>query len=298
MLLQIALQLVLPAFLVAGLWRGRFGTRSEWSLHTLAVGAVLLFVFLTARWDLTSYYLRLVWPLLFVAAAFTSLRRVDPEKERPRTSELVMSAALCLVFLGLSLAALRGYAPPGGALDLAYPLRGGIYYVGGGGNARLINNHQAHEPQKFGVDIVRLNAYGNGAGGLASHDLASYPIYGDTVYSPCSGAVIRATDGFPDLPPPERDETNPAGNHVVLACGGAEVVLAHLKHGSVAVATGETVEAGDALGQVGNSGSTSQPHLHLHAERGGEPGEILNGEGVPVEIGGRFLVRNSLFRGP
>ncbi len=55
------------------------------------------------------------------------------------------------------------------------------------------------------------------------------------------------------------------------------------------------VREGDVLGRVGNSGDTSQPHLHLHAERGGEPGEILNGEGVPMEIAGRFLVRNSLF---
>ena len=54
---------------------------------------------------------------------------------------------------------------------------------------------------------------------------------------------------------------------------------------------------GDVLGQVGNSGNTSQPHLHLHAERGGEPGRSLMAKGVPVKLGGRFLVRNSLFSG-
>jgi murein DD-endopeptidase MepM/ murein hydrolase activator NlpD len=63
------------------------------------------------------------------------------------------------------------------------------------------------------------------------------------------------------------------------------------------VTPGTGVEEGDVLGQVGNSGTTSQPHLHLHAERGGTPNEILNGEGVPIELDGRFLVRNSLFRG-
>jgi murein DD-endopeptidase MepM/ murein hydrolase activator NlpD len=52
------------------------------------------------------------------------------------------------------------------------------------------------------------------------------------------------------------------------------------------------VKQGDPLGQVGNSGNSSQPHLHLHAERGGEPGEILVGEAVPITLGGRFLVRN------
>ena len=65
----------------------------------------------------------------------------------------------------------------------------------------------------------------------------------------------------------------------------------------MALTSGMRVNEGDVLGQVGNSGNTSQPHLHLHAERGGEPGEIFAGEGVPIELGGRFLVRNSLFNG-
>jgi hypothetical protein len=269
----------------------------EWVLNVLAAGAVLLFVFLTARWDFTSYYLRFAWPLLLVIAASKSYGRIGLGEGHPKASGLVMSAVLDLIFLGFSLVALRGYTAPEQALQLASPLKGGTYYVGGGGNARLINNHQAHEAQRFALDIVRLNAYGNRATGLAPRELAAYAIFGDTVYSPCAGRVVRALDGLPDLRPPERDEGNLAGNHVVLACGGAKVVLAHLKQGSVAVTLGVDVGQGEVLGQVGNSGSTSQPHVHLHAERGGEPGEILDGAGVPIELGGRFLVRNSLFRG-
>jgi murein DD-endopeptidase MepM/ murein hydrolase activator NlpD len=88
-----------------------------------------------------------------------------------------------------------------------------------------------------------------------------------------------------------------AGNHVVLACAGASVVLTHLQQGSVRVPAGAVVQVGDPLARVGNSGNTSQPHLHLHAERGGAAGEILTGRGVPIELDGRFLVRNSLFGG-
>lgn len=298
MLLQISLQVVLPAVLVGGLWRGRFAGRREWVLNVLVAGAVVLFLFLTARWDLTSYYLRLAWPLLLLAAAGYSYRRVDEEKKRPKAFGMVVNLALVLVFVGLSLAALRGYPAPGEVLQLASPLKGGTYYVGGGGNARLLNNHQAVAAQRFALDVVRLNAAGNRATGLAPTDLGAYAIFGDTVYSPCAGTVLAATDGLPDLPPPERDGHNLAGNHVVLACGGAEVVLAHLKQGSVAVAAGDTLAVGAVLGKVGNSGNTSQPHLHLHAEKGGTPGVILDGAGVPIALGGRFLVRNSLFRGP
>ncbi|MGI9182408.1 MAG: hypothetical protein ACR2H9_18165 [Longimicrobiaceae bacterium] len=50
------------------------------------------------------------------------------------------------------------------------------------------------------------------------------------------------------------------------------------------------------LGRVGNSGNTTQPHLHIHGERGGTATSILDGEGVPIRFDGHFLVRNSLVR--
>ncbi|TMZ49982.1 M23 family metallopeptidase, partial [Klebsiella pneumoniae] len=53
-------------------------------------------------------------------------------------------------------------------------------------------------------------------------------------------------------------------------------------------AEGDVVREGQLLGTVGNSGNTSEPHLHIHAEK--------DGEGVPIRFGGRFLVRNNLMR--
>lgn len=55
---------------------------------------------------------------------------------------------------------------------------------------------------------------------------------------------------------------------------------------SVAVDSGHAVAGGAPIGRVGNSGNTTEPHLHIHATRGGH--------GVPVTFDGRFLVRNSL----
>mgnify|MGYP000999449786 CR=1 FL=1 len=296
MLFQILLQVVVPAALVVVLWTDRPASRGQWLLKLLALAAVLLFLVLTARWDFTSYYLRLAWPLLLIAAAARGFWRSSAPAAGSRSSSSAVSAVLGLGFLALSVLALRGHVAPGPALELSHPLRAGTYYVGGGGNARLINNHQVHEPQKFALDIVRLNAFGNRASGLLPDALERYAIFGDTVYSPCTGTVVLAVDGLADQRPPQRDRRNLAGNHVVLACSGAKVVLAHLKQGSVAVATGAGVREGDVLGQVGNSGNSSQPHLHLHAERGGGPDAILTGHGVPIRLNGRFLVRNSIFR--
>ena len=55
------------------------------------------------------------------------------------------------------------------------------------------------------------------------------------------------------------------GNHVVLDLGdGVHAVLAHLRRGSVRVRPGDRVAAaGQPLAACGNSGNSSEPHLHF-----------------------------------
>jgi murein DD-endopeptidase MepM/ murein hydrolase activator NlpD len=109
--------------------------------------------------------------------------------------------------------------------------------------------------------------------------------------------VVLAVDGLSDQVPPARDPDRFAGNHVVLACQDVKVVLAHLMPHSIVVEEGTRVDEGQEIARVGNSGQTTQPHLHIHAERGGTPTTILDGKGVPITFEGRFLERNSLFTG-
>jgi len=66
-----------------------------------------------------------------------------------------------------------------------------------------------------------------------------------------------------------------------------------MKEGSVAVKRSERVGEGQPLGRMGNSGNTSEPHLHVHAVKTGS-GSVLEGEGVPIVFDGRFPVRNGL----
>lgn len=94
----------------------------------------------------------------------------------------------------------------------------------------------------------------------------------------------------------ETDTDNLAGNHVVIACQDARVVLAHMQEGSVTVRVDETVTSGQLIGAVGNSGNTPEPHLHIHAVKA-ESGDILNGEGVPILFDGEFEIRNSIIDG-
>ena len=103
--------------------------------------------------------------------------------------------------------------------------------------------------------------------------------WGQPVYAPLDGVVVACSDGAPDrarismirdlatllIFPPKPGSPFPAygGNYVLLQCGKVYPLLAHLRCGSVRVKVGDHVRVGDELGEVGNSGSSIQPHLHF-----------------------------------
>jgi hypothetical protein len=199
-----------------------------------------------------------------------------------------------LIFAGVLAWAVRGYFYQDVPVHLEFPLRNGWYYVAHGGNSTLVNHHNGNRAQRYGLDLVGLNAWGARAQGIRSTALERYVIFGATVHSPCDGIVQGTVDRFPNLVPPATDPRNPAGNHVVITCRGVDVVLAHLHPGSVAVEPGQVVASGQPVGLVGNSGNTTEPHLHIHAVRG-DSVDPLKGEGVPILFDGVFPVRNTTF---
>jgi len=71
------------------------------------------------------------------------------------------------------------------------------------------------------------------------------------------------------------------------------VLLAHLRQGSLRVGQGMRVTTDTVVGLVGNSGNTTEPHLHVHAQRPAAAGRPpLSGDPLPIRLGGRYLVRN------
>jgi murein DD-endopeptidase MepM/ murein hydrolase activator NlpD len=79
---------------------------------------------------------------------------------------------------------------------------------------------------------------------------------------------VTLVDGLPDhMPGVANDPSDPAGNHVVIKVADREYVLiAHMQAGSLTVSEGDTVEQGQEIGLVGNSGNTSEPHIHIHVQ--------------------------------
>lgn len=107
----------------------------------------------------------------------------------------------------------------------------------------------------------------------------------------------EARDGQRDHWRSGTDRKNPSGNHVAVRCADegrdVDVLLAHMMEGSGSVTEDQKVDAGQRLGRVGNSGNTSESHLHIHAVRKGS-GSALEEKGVPILFDGRFSVRNGL----
>lgn len=301
-ILQLFVLVALPAIFIVVLWRVREPDRARWILKVLYTGVFFAYLLTIGRWDLLTVHLRYVLVIAYVVAVAASARRYKAlptfasDERAPKWRPYVLPVALLVCFTAFLVSALRGYAYRDDPVELEFPLRDGWFYVGHGGSGTLVNYHHPIRAQQYALDIVGLNGFGTRARGALPKDLSKYAIFGMQVYSPCAGRVVAAVDGLPDHIPPATDKRNVAGNHVVIACQGALVVLAHLRSGSVDVQEGDEVDPQTVVGTVGNSGNTSEPHLHIHAVAEGS-GDVLRGLGVPMLFDGRFLVRNSTVRG-
>ena len=301
---------LLPLAMLAALWRGTCHSRTEWLLQTLSVCAYLVLIAVAGTWLLAPWYLPYGYALLGLGAAQAARRRVGRHgpgaglRIKPG-SRIAGHGGMTAFCTGMILWALSGYGPPEGrSVNLASPLKGGTYYVVNGGYSLLINPHMktlwrgslsGYRGQSYALDLVRIDRFGLRAEGLWPEDLRRYDIFGEPVYAPCAGAVVQIEAQLPDRKPSEPDPRHPAGNFVRLECGEADVVLAHLMQSSLTVVAGQTVQTGQLIGRVGNSGLSMEPHLHLHAQQRGPKHNFLAGEPLPIRVDGRILVRNSRF---
>jgi Peptidase family M23 len=125
-------------------------------------------------------------------------------------------------------------------------------------------------PQRFAVDWIMLDRQHRAWVGNPAR-LSSYFSYGQPEIAVAAGTIVVARDGIPNSPPPH-DPTPPplarlTGNYVELRVSpGIYVTYAHMKPGSVRVHVGQHVRRGQLLGELGNSGNSATPHLHLQVQ--------------------------------
>lgn len=138
-----------------------------------------------------------------------------------------------------------------------------------------------------------------------------FPGFGMPVLAPVSGTVVAVHgsdhdhDAYRGVPSVgyalgqrrrvQRGWPALAGNHVVIQTAPrVYVALAHLRRGSLTVAVDGRIEAGHPLGQCGNSGNSTEPHLHLQAMDGPDP---QRARPLPITFDGGLPRNGQVWRG-
>lgn len=313
MLILLLLQLGVPLLMLLSLALVRPSSGMGLALKVIATGAWLLAIGLTGLWTILPWWTPRA---LGVVLAVITIRRLATFRRLPAMPArvdtrvgAVASLVVALAALLQSAAAIRGRSePPGLVADIANPLRQGTFLVVNGGSNGSVNAHvqmlwadtERYRPwrgQSHGVDLIRIGTSGFRARGLRPADPSAYLGFGSAVLAPCTGSIMHAVDGVADNIVPQTDREQMAGNYVIVRCEEFDVVLAHLRQGSVTVSSGEHVTAGHPIGELGNSGNSDEPHLHIHAQRGTSPNAPFSAEPVPLRIEGRFPVRNQRLTG-
>jgi hypothetical protein len=195
------------------------------------------------------------------------------------------------------------------AVDLAYPFEG-RWLTQNSPADRVPSHGTTLLGTAFAIDFVPVNEAGRTApitfGSLLRPEPAArFPGFGRPILVPVDGVVVGVHDTAPDhaafrglssvgyaLTQRRRAAAGwleLAGNHVMIETrGGSVVAVCHLQLGSVDVQFGQTVQVGQRLGKCGNSGNSTEPHVHLQAM---DRVDVLHAPAVPITFGGR-LPRN------
>ena len=235
---------------------------------------------------------RLRMPLIYLGMAAVA---VDSYLwDLPRWPLLALLAVAFAIYLRLGTVR----RPP---VEVALPVAG--RWLAFNSPADRVPSHQLHAyGQTYAIDLVHDPADG-GRPGLAWWPPArrpeDFPGFGRPVLAPADATVVRAHDGERDhwsrtsplamlyvvLEGMVRELLGPGrilGNHVVLDLGGGVyAALAHLRRGSVLVRPGDRVAAGQQLAACGNSGNTTEPHLHFQLM---DHPSVLLAAGLPLRF--------------
>ena len=131
-----------------------------------------------------------------------------------------------------------------------------------GGTTVEQNYHVAYNNQKYAYDILMMkDGKSFKTDGKKNED---YYVFGKNITAPCDATVVEVITGVKDNIPGELNPKQLTGNTVVLETANKEfIMMAHFKEKSIVVKEGQQVKASQLLGQCGNSGNTTEPHLHL-----------------------------------
>ena len=170
---------------------------------------------------------------------------------------LIMSFPVGIIF-GISPMIYPTYTCDEETVQVVAPVKN-AEYIGGSSHTP----HALWPSECFAYDIVRKPS------DIGSSVLSDYGIWEAEVFAPVSGTVIGKEEQEKDIMPNSEEYTSSLGNYVFIEIEDAKgyIILAHFKEESIVVEVGEKVVEGQFLGLVGNSGTTSEPHIHFQCQK-------------------------------
>ena len=142
----------------------------------------------------------------------------------------------------------------------------GEWSVTWGGDTKELNYHVESVAQKNAFDILINDQQGSSHKGTGDAN-EDYYAFGKDLYAPCDGEIVLVVDGVKDNIPGTLNPIYIPGNTVIIKTATGEYAFfAHFKQYSIVVKQGQKVSTGALLGMCGNSGNSSEPHLHFHLQ--------------------------------
>jgi murein DD-endopeptidase MepM/ murein hydrolase activator NlpD len=176
-------------------------------------------------------------------------------------------------------------------LRLSPPLRGDGFAVYGCCKPPFVHRLALMEfggvtfaAQRYAIDFVQTSGgVGSYAGDRDRNE--NYFIFGEGVRAVADGKVLATRDGVrantPQKLPPRTGPGDLTGNFVIQDLGGGAYALyAHMQAGSVRVKPGDQLTRGQAIGLVGNSGNSTEAHLHFH---------VVDSPNLPLGVAGNSI---------
>jgi murein DD-endopeptidase MepM/ murein hydrolase activator NlpD len=171
--------------------------------------------------------------------------------------------------------------------SLQLPFKGEWYTYWGGTDKRQ-NYHVTNRAQQGAFDFFVVDKHDKSyeRSGTRNED---YYAFGKPIYAVCDAVVYDINTGVIDNRPSQMNPIEAMGNYVILKTVNEEYIFyAHFQHESIKVKKGDTVKQGQYLGNCGNSGNSSEAHLHLH---------IQDGPNVIADVGARCFFESVIVNG-
>jgi murein DD-endopeptidase MepM/ murein hydrolase activator NlpD len=153
----------------------------------------------------------------------------------------------------------------------------GVWYVAA--EHGYLDPHKRFFAEAYAYDFIQVGLNGKAYQRDGNQNM-DYYAYGKKVLAAKDGTIVYVRTDITDNDPGDPNLNTPGGNVVIIDHGNSQFgYYAHLRARSVSVKVGAKVKAGDPIGEVGNSGDSSEPHLHFHVMNARDPEQA---DGIPV----------------